>query len=156
MEVIAIGSLIFVGIILLMLEFFIITGTIVPGIIGIALMLGGVMLSYHHYGNEVGNYTLLATLLFVFVTTYKLLKSKTWKKVALNSSIDSKVNEISEIFTVGDEGVTLSRLAPMGKILVNNQVIEAKAESDFLDPKKEVVIIAIESNKVVVTRKIEI
>ncbi len=153
MEIAAVAALILVGIILLLLEFFVISGTIVPGMIGIALMLGGVMLSYNYFGTTVGNYTLIATLLFVFLSIYKLLKSDTWSRLALNTSIDSLVNKIDETISVGDEAITLSRLAPMGKVQVGNQVFEAKSESDFIDPKQKVEIVKIDNNKLIVKRK---
>ncbi len=153
MEIAAIIALIVVGIILLMLEFFVITGTIVPGMIGISLMLAGVMLAYNYYGTNVGNYTLIGTLLFVFLSIYKLLKGNTWSRVALNSSINSSVNSIDESVAIGDIGLALSRLAPMGKVQINNQVFEAKTESDFIDPKEWIEVVHIESNKLIVKRK---
>ena len=155
MGIVAILALIVVGMVLLLLEFFVISGTIVPGIMGIALMLGGVMLSYNTYGMAIGNYTLIGTLLFVFISVYKLLKSKTWDRVALKSSIDSKVNKIEESVQAGDIGITLSRLAPMGKVQVNNMVYEAKTESDFIDPKEKIEVLKVERNKLVVKRKID-
>jgi len=154
MEIAVIVSLIFLGILLLMLEFFVVTGTVVPGIIGIALMLAGVYLSYNNFGTEVGHFTLLATLIFIFITIYKLLKSNTWKKVTLNSSIESKVNEISNTFQIGDKGIAISRLAPMGKVMIKNIMVEAKAENEFINPKEEILVIDIESSKVIVTRNI--
>lgn len=155
MGIVAILALIVVGMVLLLLEFFVISGTIVPGIMGIALMLGGVMLSYNTYGMAIGNYTLIGTLLFVFISVYKLLKSKTWDRVALKSTIDSKVNKIEESVQAGDIGITLSRLAPMGKVQVNNMVYEAKTESDFIDPKEKIEVLKVERNKLVVKRKID-
>lgn len=155
MGIVAILALIVVGMVLLLLEFFVISGTIVPGIMGIALMLGGVMLSYNTYGMAIGNYTLIGTLLFVFISVYKLLKSKTWDRVALKSTIDSKVNKIEESVQAGDIGITLSRLAPMGKVQVNNMVYEAKTESDFIDPKERIEVLKVERNKLVVKRKID-
>jgi len=155
MGIVAILALIVVGMVLLLLEFFVISGTIVPGIMGIALMLGGVMLSYNTFGVAIGNYTLIGTLLFVFISVYKLLKSKTWDKVALKSTIDSKVNKIEENIQEGDLGITLSRLAPMGKVQVNNMVYEAKTESDFIDPKERIEVLKVERNKLIVKRKID-
>lgn len=154
MEIAAIVSLILLGILLLMLEFFVITGTVVPGLIGIALMLGGVYLSYMNFGAEIGHFTLLATLLFIFITVYKLLKSNTWKKVTLSSSIESKVNEISNTIQVGDTGIAISRLAPMGKVMIKQILVEARAENEFINPKEIVLVIGLESNKVIVTRNL--
>jgi membrane-bound ClpP family serine protease len=155
MEIVGIVALIVFGIILLLVEFFVVAGTIIPGAIGIALMVAGVMLSYSTFGNETGNYTLLATMLFVILAVYKLLKSKTWDKVALHAESNSKVNTIDEKLAIGNQGITISRLAPMGKVMINGQVLEARAESEFINPKEKIIVVAVEQNRVLVTRSSE-
>ena len=54
---------------------------------------------------------------------------------------------------VGDTGVTLSRLAPMGKVLVNGEEYEAKFSEGFLDRGVEVVVIDIDGNILIVANK---
>ena len=52
---------------------------------------------------------------------------------------------------VGDRGVTLSRLAPMGKVLVNGEEYEAKFREGFLDSGVEIEVVEIEGNILIVT-----
>ena len=53
---------------------------------------------------------------------------------------------------VGDVGCTISRLAPMGKVLVNGEEYEAKYRNGFLNKGENVVIVEIEGNVLVVER----
>ena len=71
----------------------------------------------------------------------------------LKTSIDSKVDNIrSEEGRVkpGDRGVTVTRLVPGGKVLVNGEYYEAKSVDILIDPRQEIEVIRIEDNKVIV------
>ena len=102
------------GVLALMLEVLVLPGGIV-GIIGALFVIAGVVLSYVHFGLWAGNITLLITAVFIIGTVILFLRSKTWKKMALTTEIDSKVNVLPSELKVGMEGVTISRLAPGGK-----------------------------------------
>ena len=54
---------------------------------------------------------------------------------------------------IGDTGLCISRLAPMGKVLVNDEYYEAKANNVFIDQNTEVIVIKIENGKLVVKPK---
>ena len=54
---------------------------------------------------------------------------------------------------VGDVGCTISRVAPMGKVLVNGEEYEAKYRNGFLDKGENVVIVEIEGTVLVVESK---
>ena len=105
--------LIVLGVLALMLEVLVLPGGIV-GIIGALFVIAGVVLSYVHFGLWAGNITLLITAVFIIGTVILFLRSKTWKKMALTTEIDSKVNVLPSELKVGMEGVTISRLAPEG------------------------------------------
>lgn len=151
MTIAGIILLIILGIILILLEFLVIPGVTIAGIGGFILLVGGVYLSYHYYGVETGNYTLAGTAVLIVASIVLALRSRTWKKLMLRSSIDSKVNVIEEDkINIGDKGVTISRLAPMGKIQVNDEYYEAKTLNDFIDPNIEIVVKKIENNIIIV------
>ena len=48
----------------------------------------------------------------------------------------------------GDRGTTLTRLAPMGKILVNEMVREAKSIEGFIDEHSDIEVVAIEGTRI--------
>ena len=148
--------LIFLGILLFLIEFLLIPGITVAGIGGAILMIAGVILGYHHHGMQVGNLILLGTVIFSILTLYFVLKSRTWKKIMLNSKIDGKVNllERDEIMIKeGNEGGSVTRLNPMGKVLINGEYYEASCQNQFLDEQTHIVVIKISDNKIIVKPK---
>jgi len=46
--------------------------------------------------------------------------------------------------------VTVTRLVPGGKVLVNGEYFEAKSVDILIDPRQEIEVIRIEDNKVIV------
>jgi len=156
MSIALIIILILLGILLFMIEFLLIPGITVAGIGGAILMIGGVILGYHHHGMQVGNMILLGTVVFSILTLYFVLKSRTWKKIMLDSKIDSKVNLLERNETMikeGQEGVSVTRLNPMGKVLINGEYYEASCQNQFLDEQTPIVIIKISDNKIIVEPK---
>ena len=82
------------------------------------------------------------------------MRSKSFSRVALNTDIDSRLTSSRELGIVpGDEGITLSRLAPIGKALIKGQAVEAKALDELIDEGTPVVVMQVEGYNVVVQRK---
>jgi membrane-bound ClpP family serine protease len=71
--------------------------------------------------------------------------------MVLNTVLTGVANEINpEKVKVGDIGVTIGRLAPMGKIKVNDEVVEVRSTGTFVNPGEKVRIIHIEKSMVTV------
>ena len=146
-------TIILIGIIGLVLEFLVIPGGVV-GVISGLIIAGGVGLAYYNYGPTAGNITLIATAITILVGIYFLLRSRTWRKLMLNTQIDSKVNEVNEAkIKVGSEGVTVSRLAPGGKANFNGEIAEVFSSHEFIDENREIIVLKIEGNKITVKLK---
>jgi len=152
MSPIAIALLILLGILLLLIEFLIIPGVTVAGIGGVLLIGGGVLAAYVRYGVMYGNITLAATVLVLIIIFIVALRTRTWKKIALDTKIDSSVENIKKEgrFMVGERGKTVTRLAPIGKAIFNNKIIEAKSLSGYINENTEVEIIKIQNTNVIV------
>ncbi|MEN8119548.1 MAG: NfeD family protein [Bacteroidota bacterium] len=148
-------ALIALGIVLILLEFFVVPGITVAGIGGFLLLVSGVALAYSKYETPGGHYVLAGTVLaLVFILSISF-KSKTWKKISLNVAIDSKAKEdLSLKIHVGDIGNTVSRLAPTGTVLINDQLVEVESRSGFIDENEKVEVIKIKLNKIIVKLKI--
>ena len=56
---------------------------------------------------------------------------------------------------MGQVGITLTRLAPMGKVRIGEVTVEAKAVDDFIDPKQPVEVIGFDNTVVIVARSKE-
>ncbi len=151
MNLLIILFLIFLGIILLLIEFTILPGITVAGIGGILLFGYSIYLAFISYGNWVGFITLAFVLIVAPTLVVTVFKGKRGNKMVLNAVLHGFTNEINqEKVKVGDIGVTIGRLAPMGKIKVNNEVVEVKSTGAFVNPGEKVRIIEIEKSHITV------
>ena len=149
-------ALILVGFIFLLLEVLVVPGTTVIGFIGAAMMAFGVYSTYAYFGAAAGTYTLAGTLIFSAVALTMAFKSNSWKIAMLDSKIDGKVNLVDiENVKPGDEGITITRLNPMGKALINNEYYEVTSRENLIDPDTKIVILKVDGNQIIVKSKTE-
>jgi membrane-bound ClpP family serine protease len=154
MHWILILTLILIGLIFLALEILVIPGVGIAGIIGFILIAVGVWQTYAGHGMLAGHLVLAGTFALTVITLVLSLRGKTWRRLALSTSIDSKVNLIDEEnVKPGDGGKTVSRLAPMGKALINGEFYEVSTNGDFIDQQTEIVVLKIDHSKIIVKRK---
>ena len=154
MSWVAIIILLILGVSLVALEIVALPG-LVSGIVGMIFLGVGVWQSYSTYGTVAGNVVLLSSVVVCLLLIVFLMRSKTWRFFGLKAEIDSKVNTVDEqVLPVGARGTTLSRLAPMGKALINGQQVEVHTVSDFVDENVEVEITKVEGYKITV-KKVE-
>ena len=119
-DIIIIAFLMLVAIVLVLAEIFLFPGITLAGVGGLLFAVGGLYFAYAS-SVMVGNITLGISLsLFVVIFLWML------------------------------RGITVSRLAPMGKIRVGNVVTEAKSRDGFVDENTPIVIVHIESDLILV------
>ena len=135
------------GIILLTLEIVALPGG-VAGVFGVILIGLGVWQTYALFGNTVGTIVLLCAIALCVLLMVVLLKRKTWLRFSLNEESDSKVNQLEHTVKVGATGVTISRLAPTGKALIDGQQMEVHAVNKFIDPDHAIEVVAIEGYRI--------
>lgn len=151
MSILAIILLILLGLLLLLIEFAVIPGVTIAGIGGFLLLGGAVYVAFAQYGTLPGFITLAVVLILAPAMVYYFFKSRTGKKMILQKNIDGKVDLINkEKIAVGDTGKTIGRLAPMGKVKINGETVEAHSTGAFIDHNTEIRILKIESNKIIV------
>ena len=150
-----IGFIILLGIILLILEFFVFPGTTIFGIGGVVLIGVAVYLAYDNLGNTIGHYTLAGAILVFIVALIFAFRPRTWKYASLHEAVEGKVNmDIAEdAVQKGDTGIALTRLAPMGKILLKNKTYEGKALNQIIDPDTEIEVVKVHYNQIIVKPK---
>lgn len=145
--------LIFLGLLLFIIEFVLIPGVTIAGIGGAVCLITGIVFAFISFGTTTGLIVLGATLAVMIVATYFMLKAETWKKFMLKTTLNNKVDTVGSDegkVKPGDKGVTVTRLAPGGKVLVNGEYFEAKSVDILIDPKQEIEVIRIDDNKVIV------
>lgn len=139
-----------IALLLIFLEIFVLPGINVAGILGLLLMIAGIYLGYKQIGAPTAHYILATTLILGTLIMFFGLRSSTWRKVALDTAIESKVaGDVSENVKVGDRGTALTRLGPIGTVLINGKTFEAKS-ANIIDAKTEIEVTEIDGNEIIV------
>jgi len=154
-EILIVVALILLGILFMLAEIFLLPGISIAGIAGAIFLIGGIVYSYLFIGSMAGNITLAATAIAMGASFFLLLKSKSLRKIALETNIESKVDnsDLGKI-SVGDTGIALSRLNPTGKVMVNDLTVEGKSfNGEFIDDDDEIEVVRIDTYQIQVVRK---
>lgn len=145
--------LILLGMLLLGVEIFLLPGITIAGI-GAFLACGfGVYMAFADYGT-VGGFIAIGSVLVLSVVLLAVgLRSKTWKRLALNNNMDScsQASPANDRIAVGDRGVAVTRLAPMGKVMVNGRTYEAKSVDVYIDQRTAVEVTGFDNFNLVVS-----
>ncbi|QRX63087.1 hypothetical protein JS578_09380 [Dysgonomonadaceae bacterium zrk40] len=156
-ELMIVVALILVGILFMLAEIFLLPGISVAGIAGAIFLIGGIVYSYLFIGSTAGNITLAASAIAMGASFFLLLKSKSLRRISLETNIESKVDnsDLAKI-SVGDTGIALSRLNPTGKVMVNELIVEGKSyNGEFIDEDEKIEVIRIDTYQIQVVRKTE-
>ncbi|MBN1951894.1 MAG: hypothetical protein JW801_11895 [Bacteroidales bacterium] len=154
MSIFVIVLLVALGFVLLMVELLVIPGITIAGIGGVLLIAGGVVSGYAFHPAATGNYIFLGSMAGIILMFVLALKAKTWKRFGLKSEIQGKVGSLEEGKLVpGDEGETVSKLSPIGRALIKDELFEVRSEGGYIDEHKKVRIIRIDGNKIYVELK---
>lgn len=150
MNLFVIILLLFIGILLCLLEVLVIPGITVAGIGGFLAMGTGVYLSFKEFGILGGNIVLISVILINIVIIIYSLRSKTWKKLMLQTNLTSSISSDINKVNIGDKGVSITRLAPMGRVKIGEFEVEAQAFGGLLNENTNVEVLQIEKTKIIV------
>ena len=139
------------GLLFLVLEVFVFPGFGVSGVVGLLALGAGVIIAFQ-INFTVGMYTLGGTLVGTIILIYLSIRFDTLSKIALLKNIDSKVdvNHLSDV-KLNEEGVSVSRITPMGKARFGNYYVEVSAWSGFIEENQPIKIIKISNNTIYVS-----
>ena len=152
MDILIVIVLCIVGILLILVEIFLIPGLTITGIGGAAFLIGGVFYAFRYIGATAGIISLVSVIAIIGVAFVYLVKSKALENIALKTNIDSTVaaKELPDI-SEGDKGIAISRLNPIGKVKVNNITMEAKTLGGFIDENTTITVIKVSPTQLIVT-----
>ncbi len=146
-----IALLIVVGALMLVVELVLLPGITIAAICALASYGGAGWLAYDNYGVRGLLVVVAVVILLTIVATWFSLRAKTWRRFALGDKIESRSQESPEQkVKVGDRGVALGRLAPMGTVIVDGRSYEAKTTGVFVDQQTEVEVIGFENFNIIV------
>ncbi len=150
-EWLAVILLIFFGLGFIIAEIIFVPGTTLLGLFGLIFTIIGIIISYISFGAGVGTIVLIISLIIGLGVLVYSLKSGVWEKFALKGSINSKVNEgEKEDLQVGEEGIAVSSLRPMGKGEFKDRIYEVTTLGNFLTADTKIRIVSIKNNKIIV------
>jgi len=137
--------LIVLGILLFVIEFLLIPGVTVAGIGGLILTVFGVYKAFNDFGATTGAWVLIGTLMLSVFVIVMSLRARTWNRLMLKTNIRGTVDTelTDDQIKVGDQGSTLTRLAPMGKVIVNDLVREAKSTEGYINEHTEIEVVSV-------------
>lgn len=154
LELILIIALVSLGIALLLVEFFLLPGVTIAGIAGGLFLVIGVIIAYSSVGALAGNISVVVSAVALGGLFTWFVRSKALKTIGLKSSIEETVdNSYVKKTNVGDRGVSLSRLNPIGKVMINDVEMEGKSfDNEYIPEETEVKVVKVNPMNVLVKR----
>ena len=145
-----------VGMLLLMLEAFVLTGFGVSGLAGIIAIFAGVFLLSSSVLN--GVLTLLVTvvlMIFILVVSFRFMKKKKIiHRFVLKDRTDTESGYTSPNMDnekyLGKEGITISPLRPAGGVRIDGDRVDVVSEGEFIDAGVKVRVIGIDGTRILV------
>lgn len=151
MEWLIVTAMILFGLGLMIVELIFIPGTTFVGLIGFSIYGYGIYQSFESFGSTVGWIVLVSTGMVTIAFTVYSLKTNAWQRFALNNTNKGKVNEgLFDQLEVGQHGITVSAVKPMGKAEFNNEQIEVRSEGNYIEENKAVKVIKIDNKRIFV------
>lgn len=143
-------SLIILGLVLLFAEILLIPGVGFAGILGVISMGGSCYFAFADYGMSTGLVVLAIILLILILMMFWVLRAKTWKKMSLETNIDSKAVVLDVPVAVGDKGVAMTRIAPMGNARFGDKAVEVTSIEGIINSGTEIEVVSVDGIKIVV------
>ncbi len=152
MELFYIILLVFLGLLFLVAELVLLPGVSIGAILSLVCYGGSIYLAFRDFGTAAGVTVIVVILLLSLVAVVVSLRAKTWQRFSLKQEIRSSSMSVlpAEELRIGQHGVTLSRLSPMGKVEIDGKVYEAKSTGAYVDPRQEIEVVGFENFSVIV------
>ena len=139
MDILIIVSLIIAGLILFIIEVFLLPGISIAGIISAICLLYANYYAFDTMGTLPGCITLAISAIGIIAITIWFMRSKTVDKLSLKKTIDYKPEPLKGLnLKAGDEGVALTRLALIGNAEFDGNIIEVRSTGDFIEEKSRI------------------
>ncbi|MFI3297837.1 MAG: NfeD family protein [bacterium] len=141
MEITIVVIFMLLGIAFFILEIFFLPGISIGGVAGTIFVGAAVWYAFEYLGAFAGWLTLFLGTIALVLAIVVFLKSKTLERISLSAELEDvdRPFESNEL-AVGDRGVTISRMATSGVILINDKELEAKSVEGYIDPNTPIEI----------------
>ncbi len=152
MEMFYLILLVFLGLLFLVAELVLLPGVSVGAVLSMVCYGSSIYLAFRDFGSLGGVIVIVVILVLSLVAVLVSLRAKTWQRFSLRQEIRSSSMAVmpADEIRIGDRGVTLSRLSPMGKVEIAGKVYEAKSTGAYVDPRQEIEVVGFENFSVIV------
>jgi len=147
--------LLFLGLLLLLLELFVIPGFGIAGILGILGVFGSIILAFGDLQTALINLSivLVVTIAAVILLWKRLSQSRLWKRLVLSHSESPQAGyrapaDLSHL--VGKQGVAITPLRPSGTCVIDGQRYDVVSDGGFVKAHTRVEVVLTEGTRVVV------
>lgn len=145
--------LVLLGVFFLVAELIFLPGVTLGVILSVASYGAAAYLGFERFGVVGGAVVISVIVLLSLVATIISLRAKTWQRFALKDKVEGQSMETPSLnVKVGDRGVAISRLSPMGKISIDGKEYEARSVSAYVDQRSEVEVVGFENFTVLVRK----
>lgn len=153
MDLLIIISLLVAGLLLFIVEVFLIPGTTLAAIASALCLLAGIGHAFYHLGMTAGFATTGAAGIGCFLITLWFMRSKTIDRLSLKKSIDYRPNPLKGFhLEEGDEGVAVTRLALVGNAEFKGHVFEVRSSDGLIDEQTPICVDRIVDGMVLVKK----
>jgi membrane-bound ClpP family serine protease len=143
--------LVLLGLFFLVAELVFLPGAALGVILSLASYAAATYFAFVRIGMVGGFITLGIIIVLSLIATIISLRAKTWQRFALKNKVEGQSMQTpAEEVKIGDCGVTISRLSPMGKVLIGGKEYEAKSAEAYIDQRSEVTVIGFENFTIIV------
>ncbi|MTI20572.1 nodulation protein NfeD [Fulvivirga sp. RKSG066] len=150
----------FLGIVLIMLEIFVIPGFGIAGIAGIFLTVGSLVLVM--LNNDTFDFTfvpfedvfiavsvtlagMLGSVAVLFIGGVRLTNTKVFTRIALTDTMsrtEGYTSNFKKTSMVGLKGTAYTILRPSGKVLIEGELYDAYTRGDYIDREQKIVVLS--------------
>ncbi|MEG2728832.1 MAG: NfeD family protein, partial [Mucinivorans sp.] len=132
-------------------ELVLLPGITLAAIGSFCALVGASIWAFTSYSPTFGWWIVASAVIGVILITVIFLRPKTWKKYSLHTQINDSIGTaLASQYNIGQQATTLTRLAPMGNVLINGTTVEAKTRGNYVNAGSTVEIIGFENQTLVV------
>lgn len=145
-----ISFVLFLGIVFIFLEVFVIPGTTVFGIVGVIAVVAAIICCYQLLGSNYGHLSIIIGFAIFMIFFYAGRNLMDEGEFSLQKELTGKVNEFKANVKVGDIGKSFTDIKPNGKAFFNDEKMEVYSNGIYIVKDQDIEVIKINQNKIIV------
>lgn len=152
MELFGIITLVILGIMCVVVELFLMFGSVQVGVVGLAFLSAAIYMIYGSFGSYYGNIALVTVVLGTAILLTIALRIMSKREVGLKDTLDeSRVNVIdTDAIKVGDVGIAQGDLKLGGRVRINGETFDAESIGSFIDEGTKIMVTKVNSHQIFV------